>query len=175
MDIECLDWSDKVISALSLPMEKFPKMVTPSRQEGVVSGKASSETGFAKGTPICRGGGDQQCAAIGAGIITEGMAEITIGTAAMMVAHIDSRKEDPGKYVYIGGNAIPKKWDMEGGAFASGACLRWWRDTFGQMEIETATRQGLDVYEVMTHKASKAPPGCKGHLFSLRAGDPDIR
>jgi len=165
MDIDCLDWSDKVISALSLPMEKFPKMVTPSRQEGVVSKKASSETGFAKGTPVCRGGGDQQCAAIGAGIIAEGMAEITIGTAAMMVAHIDSRKEDPGKYAYIGGNAIPKKWNMEGGAFATGACLRWWRDTFGQMELETATRKGLDVYEVMTHEASKAPPGCKGHLF----------
>jgi xylulokinase len=165
MDIDRLDWSDEVISAIGLSKDKFPPMVTPSRQEGVVSAKASSKSGFAVGTPVCRGGGDQQCAAVGSGVIQEGMAEITIGTAAMMVAHIDSRREDPDRCAYIGGHAIPGKWDMEGGAFATGACLRWWRDTFAQVEHQGAQQLGLDVYDLMTLEASKAPAGCKGHLF----------
>jgi len=165
MNIDRLDWSDEVISAIGLSKEMFPKMVTPARQEGIVSARAASETGFAKGTPICRGGGDQQCAAIGAGVIREGMAEITVGTAAMMVAHIDTRKDDPEKCTYIGGHAMPNKWDMEGGAFATGACLRWWRDTFAHTEHRIAEQLGLDVYDILNLEASKAPPGCKGYLF----------
>lgn len=165
MDIDRLDWSDEVISAIGLPREQFPTMVTPAKKEGIVSAQASLKSGFAKGTSVCRGGGDQQCAAVGSGVIREGMAEITIGTAAMMVAHIDSRKQDPGKCAYIGGHALPGKWDMEGGAFATGACLRWWRDNFGYQESQSARQLGLDVYELLTLEASKAPPGCKGHLF----------
>lgn len=165
MDIARLDWSDEVIAAIGLSRAQFPPMVTPARREGTVSAKASLKSGFAKGTPVCRGGGDQQCAAVGSGVIREGMAEITIGTAAMMVAHIDSRKQDPDKCAYIGGHALPGKWDMEGGAFAIGACLRWWRDTFGHLESQSAQGLGLDVYELLTLEASKAPPGCKGHLF----------
>jgi xylulokinase len=165
MDIERLDWSDEVISAIGLSKEMFPKVVTPCRQEGKVSRKAASETGFSEGTPICRGGGDQQCAAVGAGVVKEGMAEITVGTAAMMVAHIDSKKDDPEKSVYIGGHAIPNKWDMEGGAFATGASLRWWRDTFGQTERQASENLGLDIYDFLTLEASKAPPGCKGYIF----------
>jgi xylulokinase len=165
MDIDRLDWSDEVLSAMGLSKDKFPPMGTPARQEGTVSAQAATKSGFAKGTPVCRGGGDQQCAAVGSGVIREGLAEITIGTAGQMVAHIDSRKKDPDKCVYIGGHALPGKWDLEGGAFATGACLRWLRDTFGQQESQSAARLGLDVYDLMTIEASKAPPGCKGYLF----------
>lgn len=165
MSIDRLDWSDEVISAMGLSKDKFPPMVTPARQEGTVSAQASSKSGFREGTPVCRGGGDQQCAAVGSGVIHEGLAEITIGTAAMMVAHIDSRKQNPDNCAYIGGHALPNKWDMEGGAFATGACLRWWRDIFGQQESQSAALLGLDVYDLMTLEASKAPPGCKGYLF----------
>ena len=165
MEIDRLEWSDEVISAMRLSKDKFPDIVPPARQEGVVSPSASSKSGFAKGTPVCRGGGDQQCAAVGSGVIEEGMAEITIGTAAMMVAHIDNRKKDPDRYAYIGGHAIPHKWDMEGGAFATGACLRWWRDTFAHLESQSARHLDLDVYDLLTLEASKAPPGCKGYIF----------
>lgn len=165
MAIDNLDWSDDILSAIGLPGEKVPVMVHPCRQEGVVSRRASMETGYAEGTPICRGGGDQQCAAVGAGVIREGMAEMTVGTAAMMVAHVETLRRDTRSLAYIGGHAIPDKWDMEGGAFATGACLRWWRDVFGGVEQQTARALGLNVYELMTLEASKAPPGCKGYLF----------
>lgn len=165
MAIEKLDWSREVVSAIKFPQEKLPEMVHPCRREGVVSKDAATQSGFAEGTPICRGGGDQQCAAVGAGVIREGMAEITIGTAAMMVAHVENLKPEMRTPAYVGGHAIPDKWDLEGGAFATGACLRWWRDVFGALEQKAANTLGLDVYDLMTMEASKAPPGCKGYLF----------
>ena len=165
MLIDELQWSGEILNAMGLPEEKVPEMVHPCRQEGVVSREASKQSGFAEGTPVCRGGGDQQCAAVGAGIIQEGMAEITLGTAAMMVAHVETLRPEMRTLAYVGGHAIPHKWDLEGGAFATGACLRWWRDVFGTMEQQTATALGVDVYDLMTMEASKAPAGCKGHLF----------
>jgi xylulokinase len=165
MDIEALDWSRDVVNSLGIPFDKLPPMTTPAHLEGRVSRGAAEKTGFAVGTPLCRGGGDQQCAAIGAGVVREGMAEITIGTAAMMVAHIDSRREDQNKRAYIGGHAIPHKWDMEGGAFATGACLRWWRDVYGGMEKRNSADLGIDVYDLLLLEASRSPVGSRGHIF----------
>ena len=107
---------------IGLSLDKLPPIGTPMTQVGVISKEAAAQTGFAEGMPICAGGGDQQCAAIGAGVIREGLAEITIGTASVMVAHVDSRRPDPKHQVLFGGHAIPHKWDMEG-LPATGVCL----------------------------------------------------
>ena len=165
MDIDNLNWSSELDKKIGLPEDMLPKMGTPARQVGVVSKKASEQTGLAEGMPIAIGAGDQQCAAIGAGITREGMAEITIGTAMVMVAHIDSRKADPKRMVLIGGSGIPHKWDMEGLTFTAGASLRWWRDVYGGEEQRAAQSLGLDVYDLITLEASKSPAGSKGFLF----------
>ena len=151
--------------SIGIPSDILPEIVSPARQEGEITPEAAEKTGFAPGTPVCRGGGDQQCAAIGAGVIKEGMAEITVGTAAMMVAHIDTPRHEPGQPAYVGGHAMPGKWDMEGGAFATGACLRWWRDVYGVTESDMAQKLNLDVYDLMVMEAEKAPVGSKGLLF----------
>ncbi len=165
LDIAKLDWSKELCDLIKLPLGKLPPMKTPARQVGVISKKASEESGFAEGMPICVGAGDQQCAAIGAGVIREGLAEITIGTASVMVAHVDSRKPDPNHMVLMGGSGIPKKWDMEGLAFATGVCLRWWRDTYAQVERQSAHLLGMDPYDFIGAQAASAPVGCKGYIF----------
>lgn len=165
MDIGKLDWSAELCAKIGLPIGMLPKMGTPARAVGKVSRQAAEQTGFAEGMPISIGAGDQQCAAIGAGIVREGMAEITIGTAMVMVAHIDSRKPDPKRTVLIGGSGIPHKWDMEGLTFTAGSALRWYRDTFAGEEISAARSLGLDPYDLITLEASKSSPGSKGLLF----------
>lgn len=165
MDIEKLGWSKEICDLAEIPLEKLPPVKPPMRQVGVVSKQAAAATGFAPGTPVCVGGGDQQCAAIGSGVIREGLAEITIGTASVMVAHADSRKPDPHRKVLCGGHAIPGKWDMEGEADCSGVTLRWFRDNFAQLELDTARKLGMDVYDLITSQAATAPVGCKGYIF----------
>ncbi|MDI9567740.1 MAG: FGGY family carbohydrate kinase [bacterium] len=165
MEIDKLDWSEEICRLAGIPMDKLPPVKTPMRQVGVISKKAAEETGFAPGMPICVGGGDQQCAAIGSGVIKEGMAEITVGTGAVMVAHADSRKPDPEGRIMFGGHAIPNKWDIEGNLHAAAATLRWFRDNFAQVEGDTARKLGMDVYDLITAQAAQAPAGCKGFIF----------
>ena len=165
LDVKTLDWSAELLNAIGIDKDKLPPVKTSMTQVGVISKKASELTGFAEGMPICCGGGDQQCAAIGSGVIREGLAEITIGTAAVMVAHVDSPKPDVNHTVLFGGHAMPNKWDMEALTFAAGVTLRWWRDTYGQPEKEAAKALGLDPYDLITLEAENAPVGCKGYLF----------
>jgi len=165
MDISKLDWSDELIKAINIDREKLPPIKIPMRQVGVISDKASKETGFASGMPICVGGGDQQCAAVGAGVIKEGLSEITIGTGSVIVTPIDTYKSNPSHSIIFGGHAIPNKWDMEGIAMSTGSCLRWWRDVFGLQEKITANELKLDVYALIDLEAAQAPVGCKGYIF----------
>lgn len=166
MDVSTLDWSDELLEAIRFDREKLPEIKAPARQVGVISKRASELTGFAEGMPICVGGGDQQCAAVGAGVIKEGLAEITIGTSSVMVAAVDKVYEDPKHEVLFSGHANPGGFDMEGISYASGATLKWFRDTFGQNEKAVAEATGKDVYEILSDmEAGKAPAGSKGLFF----------
>jgi xylulokinase len=113
MDIGKLDWSKELLELIDFEVDKLPPVKEPMRQVGEISNQAAGQTGFAPGMPICVGGGDHQCAAVGAGVIREGISEITIGTGSVMVAHADRLKGDPEHAVLFGGHAIPRAWDME--------------------------------------------------------------
>ncbi|MCF8035173.1 MAG: hypothetical protein K9K66_04215 [Desulfarculaceae bacterium] len=165
LEVDGLSWSSELCELIGLPLDKLPPLAEPARQVGVLSAAAAQATGLAPGTPLAVGAGDQQCAAIGAGIIREGMAEITIGTSMVMVAHLDSRKPDPEGQVLIGGSGIPGKWDMEGLYATAGSSLKWWRDTYGQPESAAADSLGLDVYDLITLEAAQSPPGAKGYFY----------
>lgn len=165
MDIRRLDWSDEVLAAIGVSRDLLPPVMRSATVVGRLSGKAAEQTGLPAGIPLAIGGGDQQCAAIGAGVVHQGMAEITIGTAAMMVAHLDDPGLVTGPAPYIGGHAVPGKWDLEGGAFASGACLRWWRDNLGKAEADAAAERGASAYDLMVEEAGKADAGARGLVF----------
>ena len=165
MDLEKFDWSGELLDAIGLSRDKLPDVASSALQVGVISKEAAEATGFAEGMPICTGGGDQQCAAIGAGVIKEGTAEITIGTSSVMVAALDQLYRDPNKQVLISGHANPGKWDMEGDIANTGGALKWYRDTFCDTELAEAKATGKDVYDIIGAQAESAPVGCKGYMF----------
>ncbi|MGN6772762.1 MAG: xylulokinase [Rhizobiaceae bacterium] len=160
LDIRKLHWSDEICRAAGIDMEKLPPIGQPGTRIGGVSATAAELTGLPAGAALCRGAGDQQCAAVGAGVVRQGMAEITIGTSAMMVAHLDHPDLVSGEQTYLGAHAVPGKWDLEGGSFAIGACLQWWRD-----RLERPAENGENAYAAMMAEAAKAPPGSQGIVF----------
>lgn len=165
LDIRKLDWSYEVVQAAEIDPGVLPPVGEPCAMVGRLSTQAARETGLPAGTPLCRGGGDQQCAAVGAGVVTQGLAEVTIGTAAMMVAHLDNPDLVTGPAPYVGGHAVPGKWDAEGGAFSIGSCLKWWRDHFAVAESVQAAEQGVNVYDLIVASAQSSPRGSRGVLF----------
>jgi xylulokinase len=165
LDIRALDWSDEICDAAGIDRRLLPPVGAPGAPVGRLSAAAAAQTGLPAGTVLCRGGGDQQCAAVGAGVIRQGLAEVTLGTSAMMVAHLDDPSLVTGNAPYIGGHAIAGKWDAEGGAFSIGSCFKWWRDHFGQSEREQAARNGVSAYDLLVAAAEGVPTGSRGVIF----------
>lgn len=165
LDIRRLDWSEEVCLAAGIPLECLPPVADPGAMVGRLSAEAAEATGLPVGLPICRGAGDQQCAAVGAGVIRQGLAEITVGTSAMMVAHLEHPDLLKGSSPYIGGHGIAGKWDLEGGAFSIGSCLEWWRRELAHAEVSAAARSGEDAWAQIMALAESAPPGAGGVVF----------
>jgi len=165
LNIDKLTWSEELCKIIGLSLDKLPVIGEPARMVGKISKSASEGTGFSEGMPIAIGGGDQQCTAIGAGVIKEGMAVVILGTGGAIIAQIDSRKQDEKQKVVIGGSCIPGKWDMEGLQAIACGTLNWWQQHFSPLENKAAKELGVDVFDIIDLEASKSPPCSNGLIF----------
>ena len=166
MDIQTMEWSDELLHEFGIPKDKLPQLVGSGWKVGAIDQYAHERTGLPVGMPISTGGGDQQCAAIGAGVIEEGLCEVTFGTAGVSVAHLDKPQYDPNMAVSLSAHAFPTKtWEAEGIQASAGSTYRWFRDEVGHLLRHISPFTGQDPYVVMNHHAQQAPPGSNGVFF----------
>ncbi|MFW9844074.1 MAG: FGGY-family carbohydrate kinase, partial [Candidatus Thorarchaeota archaeon] len=176
LDVRTAKWSDKLLEALEIDKEKLPLVVESGSPVGTLTSTAAKETGLKEGTPIIAGGGDQQCAALGVGVVREGMIKSTTGTGTFLLAHSKTVKLDPSMRVLCSRHVVPNTFVVEASMFTTGAALKWYRDNLGTEEIGIADERGVDAYEIITEAAEKSPPGAEGviHIPHLAgAGAPN--
>ncbi|GAB4315238.1 MAG: xylulokinase [Promethearchaeota archaeon] len=161
-DVRRRTWSDDVAEALDLDLDKMPEAVAPGTVVGEVT---ADDAGFARGTPVVAGAGDQQCAALGVGVVEPGRLKCTTGTGSFVLSYLDQPKFDATRRVLCSCHAVPDAWVNEGSIFTTGAVLRWARDVLGAEERAAAKERGVDPYEVMTELAASSPPGANGLLL----------
>lgn len=161
-DIRNAKWSELIAGSLEIPIEKLPEPVASGTAVGELSDQAAKETGLMAGTPIIAGGGDQQCAALGVGVVREGMIKSTTGTGTFVLAHSRRVRHDPGKRVLCSRHVVPDSFVVEASMFTTGSALRWYRDNLGTEEMSIAESRDVDTYEVITEAASNVPPGSEG-------------
>jgi sugar (pentulose or hexulose) kinase len=83
INMRSYDWSDELLSHVSLSRAQMPKLYRPGEMTGEVSLSAAKFTGLKVGTPVVAGGGDGQCAGTGANVFVKGRAYLNLGTAAV--------------------------------------------------------------------------------------------
>jgi xylulokinase len=142
----------------------FGKPAPAGTQVGTVSPAISAKTGFAVGTPVCVGAGDQNCGVVGMGSIESGLATVTLGTAGLAILSLDKRIPGFGGLM-ITNHACPGMWEMEGLSNAAASSYRWFRDVIGTLEKEQEGTTGRSAFEYLNDLAAKAPAGSKGLLY----------
>ena len=161
-DIRKAVWSEKMTDGLEISKERLPSTIESGKQVGELTSKASKETGLKEGTPVISGGGDQQCAALGVGVVREGMLKSTTGTGTFLLSHSKTVRLDPGLRVLCSRHVVPDSFVIEASMFTTGSVLKWFRDNLGVEEVSVADKKGVDPYEIITEEASKIPPGSEG-------------
>jgi xylulokinase len=165
MEIDTFQWSKDLVSASGLPLDKLPDLVPSATKVGCISREAAELTGLVEGTPIVTGGGDQQCAGIGAGVISNGLCEVTLGTAGVSLCFMDQPRKDPAMKMPCSAHAYPGKWECEGLQNAAGASYRWFRDNLAAMDVATGNQNGIDPYELLNRRIAETPIGSKGLVY----------
>lgn len=160
-----MDWADNIIDAFGIDKTKLPKLVKPGDIVGKVTPQVAEKTGLAVGTLLVAGSGDQQCAAIGAGVIEDGFASLTLGTAGLLVVGTENLVLEDVPGVMATSSASLGLYNLEGIQLGAASSYRWARDELGELEVALGKKIGIDPYEVMDHHIQKSPVGSKGIVF----------
>ncbi len=156
LDVTSQDWSPEILAACGLSRERLPRLVSSGQRVGSLSARAAARTGLPAGLPLIAGGGDQQCAGVGAGAVEPGIVEVTIGTAAAALCYAPRPAFDRAMRVTCCAHAVPGRWELEGLQNSAGACLEW------AAEIANAGRRFDDSF---FRAASRVRPGAEGIRF----------
>jgi xylulokinase len=155
LDLRRRDWSDELLRALEIPREWLPTVHEGPEVTGTITEAAAAVTGLRAGLPVAAGGGDNAAAAVGTGIVREGLVSSSIGTSGVVFAHSETVRIDPQGRLHAFCHAIPGGYHLMGVTLSAGGSLRWWRDAGGS---------GLD-FDALGSLAEQAPPGSEGLLF----------
>ncbi|MCC6320185.1 MAG: xylulokinase [Phycisphaerales bacterium] len=159
-------WSSQIPSRVGIDPAMFPPAHESTEITGHVSAWAARLTGLPVNTPVVSGSGDNQCGAVGAGVVEPGIAMAMLGTSGVILAHSRRPRLDlpkppalPGRLhamcAATGSRASPTGWTITGVMLSAAGSLAWCRDTIAP-----------DVpYSTLLREAASAPPGCDGLLF----------
>ncbi|MDR0486329.1 MAG: hypothetical protein LBH29_06360 [Elusimicrobiota bacterium] len=166
MDVKTLDWSKEMAEKLDLDLSKFPPLCKSGEVVGTIKAEIAAKTGLAVGTKIVAGSGDQQLAAMGAGVVKDGAVSLTIGTFGLLAIGLAKPDFAALKGLMIPSTPIPGVFEVEGPQVSGATCYRWIRDILCECEIEEGKEKDIDPYILMSEKyIQKSVPGSNGVVF----------
>lgn len=159
LNLNTCQWDQELLRIFSVDRAHLCDLVPPGSVCGKTTVDVQHKTGIAQGTPVISAGGDQQCAALGLGVISEGKLKCTTGTGSYLVAHVDAPVIDEQKRFLCKIGSIPGSYNLEAGMLTTGTVYRWFLEQFyggqaGGAEIEAANQEVL-----------ASPPGANGILM----------
>ena len=96
LDMERLAWSQDILGAVGVSIDKMLSLVRPGALIGTVTEAAAQATGLLADTPVFAGGGDGQCAGTGVEVMRSRRAYINLGTAVVSGIHAERYAFDAG-------------------------------------------------------------------------------
>lgn len=165
VDIENNKWSDKIIDTYGIHKDKLPRLIEAGIVVGKVGRIAAEKTGLKEGTILCSGSGDNQCGALGAGVVKEGNASMSLGTSGVLVVGANKPRflEDMG--LMVGKALSPGLFELEGIQLGAASSYRWIRDVLCTNEQILANEIDSNTYDLMEKHIEKSPIGANGVIF----------
>ena len=169
MDYKTWSWSDddEVVKKFNIPRQMLFDVQMPGTILGYLSEQAALATGFPAGLPVVCTTSDKPVEALGAGLLDDETAVISLGTYIALMMNGKQLPKDPVAYWPIM-SSIPETLLYEGYGIRKGMwTVSWLRDMLGESLIQDAKAQGISPEDLLNKKASNVPPGCNGLMTVL--------
>lgn len=130
MNIKTNTWDQELLDIFQIDQEKLSDLIPPASICGTLTKEFSTLCGLPAGIPVITAGGDQQCAALGLGVLKNGDFEITTGTGAFIIAGCEELPNNPQNDVIFSTSAIPNQYLLESSILTCCSAFNWFKYTF---------------------------------------------
>ncbi|MDR0846965.1 MAG: xylulokinase [Lactobacillales bacterium] len=155
LDLEKSDWAWPIADKFNIPREIFPQLTSGSGKVGELKAELRERFGITNTVPVFAGGADNACAALGAGIVKDGIGWASIGTSGVFGAFEPSAEKSYGGLPHLFNHVVDNSYYSMGVTLAAGNSLDWFLNTFAPGESYKALDE---IYTVA--------PGSDGLIFT---------
>ena len=167
--LESGEWAPELLDIFGVERRLLCDLVNPGDLAGRLSAGPAADAVLPAGLPVVSAGGDQQCAALGMGLLSAGDVVANTGTGSYLIGLSDRPVRDPGQRLYCNISALPGRFVAEAASPAAGAAYRWFRDRFYR-----GPDGSPDGFGSINAEATSSPPGANGvvHLPRFKSMGP---
>jgi xylulokinase len=175
-DLPADAWADAVVEVMGLPAHLLPPIVASAERAGRLSPAAADHLGL-PAVPVAVGAADTAAAALGAGLLHPGAAQLSVGSGAQLVVPLDRPAADPRRVVHTYRAAAPGRWYAMGAVQNAGLALEWalrtlgagWADAYAALEATPPGAGGLTFLPYLTGERTPfLDAGLTGAWLGLR-------
>ncbi|MEY4762526.1 MAG: Xylulose kinase [Pseudomonadota bacterium] len=124
LDVKARDWSDAMLDATGLTTRQMPRLVEGTGETGTLRSDCAAAWGV-PAVPVYGGGGDNAAGAIGAGVVRDGEALLSLGTSGVLFLANDAYRPAPQGGVHCFCHAVPDRWHQMSVILSAASCLEW--------------------------------------------------
>ena len=157
LDMSSFTWSDRLLDLAGLSSDRLPELVAPGSVIATVSTEASAQTGLPLGLPVVAGGGDGQCAGLGAAVLEPDQVYLSLGTSLTIGVQSEEYSVSPSYRTLA--SPVAGSYTLEGLVASGMLSLAWLRENVRGLP------DSADAVEALTRMAQTSVPGSKGLLF----------
>lgn len=165
IDLNTLQWSEKIVNASGIDGEKLPEIVPSTFVAGEVTGQAAEATGLKAGTPVVMGGGDGVCANVGAGSISPGRTFSYVGSSAWIASTSERPLFDDQMRTVTWAHIVPGLYAPNGTMQSAGGSYNWLKQQVAKYETAAAKERGGSPYDYINEEVANSPIGANGVVF----------
>lgn len=130
MNIRTHEWEPELLDLFSVEKEKLCDLIEPGTICGHITGEIEKRTGCKSGMPVITAGGDQQCGAIGQGVIKEGILSVTAGTGGFLITATEKIPENIQPDAICNFSSVKNQYILESSILTCCSAFDWFLKEF---------------------------------------------
>lgn len=153
-------WSNDILEKAEIKTGQLSRPLPSGSVAGYVDKGIALQLNLSEHTIVVTGGHDQPCSALGAGAVKQGMAVYAAGTVECVTPAFGTpvfneklRKNNYCTYDHV----VEGLYATVAFSLTGGNLLKWFRDEFGQKEIEIADRTKSDPFQLLLDQMPSHP------------------
>lgn len=158
-DIFRCRWVPEIVQDL-VPQGSLPELSWSFEIVGRVTREASTETGLVEGTPVVAGTTDAAAEALSVGLNDLGDMMLMVGSSVFFI--LRTLYLTKSNKFWVSNFVVPNFYTILGGMSTAGSITTWFRNNFGEIELEREKTIGKNAFEQLAELAMSSPVGAKG-------------